>query len=370
MTIKEGDTVISVGKTEKISKQMEVFYNPVMKLNRSISVLVVKSFFGRKIRIADILAGSGIRSIRFLKEAGENIESIDINDSSERAVKNIKNNLRLNKINIKSKKIKINISNKEANKFLLAGEGFDYIEIDPFGSPNPFLDSAIKRISRNGILAVTATDTAALTGTYENACKRKYWAKPMRNYLMHEIGIRILIRKIQLIGAQYEKALIPVLSYSKEHYYRISFKCEKGKQKCDEILKEHKFLGYCKDCQNIETFTIEKFRNKCDNCSGNLTIAGPVWTGQLGDYKLAKKMLQYADQESSGLLEILKEEYKIPSVGFFSLDKMCKLKRKKQCPKVKDVLEKLRKNKIPASRTHFGGEYIKVEDLELLKTVF
>ncbi|MCU0373510.1 MAG: ATP-binding protein, partial [Ignavibacteria bacterium] len=42
--------------------------------------------------------------------------------------------------------------------------GFDYIDIDPFGSPCPFLDAAIKRLSRGGILAVTATDTSALAG--------------------------------------------------------------------------------------------------------------------------------------------------------------------------------------------------------------
>lgn len=361
MIVKEGNAEIYAEKSEKISKQMEVFYNPVMRLNRSISVLLIKSFFDEKIRIADILAGSGIRSIRFLKEVGEKIESVDINDNSKKAVDMIKKNLRLNKINIKKNKIKIH--NKEASQFLLEGSGFDYIDIDPFGSPNPFLDAAIKRISRNGILAVTATDTAALAGTYENACKRKYWAKPLRNYLMHEVGIRILIRKIQLLGAQYEKAFIPVLSYSKEHYYRIFLKCEKGKQKCDEIIKEHKFLGYCKNCLGIDTFSAEK----CTNCSGKLIIAGPLWTGQLGDSKLVSKMLEFADSESASLLEILEQEYKINSVGFYSLSELCKLKKIKNVPKVKDVLEKLKNKKISASRTHFGGEYIKVENADFLR---
>src|SRR3989338_11630452 len=107
MMAEEGNAIIYSEKTKKISKQMEVFYNPVMKLNRSISVLLIKSFFDEKIRIADILAGSGIRSIRFLKEVGEKIESVDINDNSKKAVDMIKKNLRLNKINIKKNKIKI-----------------------------------------------------------------------------------------------------------------------------------------------------------------------------------------------------------------------------------------------------------------------
>ena len=59
-------------------------------------------------------------------------------------------------------------------KGALESAGFDYIEIDPFGSPTDFLESSIVRLSRRGILAVTATDTAPLCGTYPNTCKRKY----------------------------------------------------------------------------------------------------------------------------------------------------------------------------------------------------
>jgi len=126
---------------------------------------------------------------------------------------------------------KIIIKNQDANLFLLNSTGFDYIDIDPFGTPNPFLDSAVKRISRDGILAVTSTDTAALTGTYPKATLRKYWAYSKKDEMMHETGLRILIRKIQLIAAQYDKALVPIFSYFKDHYYRIFFNSVKGKKR-------------------------------------------------------------------------------------------------------------------------------------------
>jgi len=317
--ITEGQAKIEAETPKIVSKQMEVFYNPVMKMNRTLSVLVVKSFFDRPARIADIMTASGIRAIRMAKEAAEKIEKIYANDYSEKAVKLIKKNIEKNKAK------KIEVSNKDANIFLLESTGFDYIDVDPFGTPNPFLDSAIKRIAREGILAVTATDTAALAGTFESACERKYWAKPLRNYLMHEIGLRILIRKVQLIGTQYEKALIPVLSYFRDHYYRIFFKCEKGKKKCDEIIKNHKMF--------------EK--------------AGPLWAGKLQDKSLIEKMLNYADAESTKFLEILRDESEINQVGFFLTDKMNM--------KVNDILEKLKSKGIKASRTHFAGNGIKCE---------
>ena len=318
--ITEGLAKIEAETPKIVSKQMDVFYNPVMRFNRTISILIVKSFFENKIIIADIMAASGIRAIRMAKEAPEKIETIYANDYSEKAVKLIKKNIAKNKAK------KIEVSNKDANLFLLESKGFNYIDIDPFGTPNPFLDSAVRRLSRTGILAVTATDTAALTGTYEDACERKYWAKPLRNYLMHEIGLRILIRKIQLIGAQYEKALTPVLSYSKEHYYRIFFSCEKGKQKCDAIIKQHKFFQ-------------EKY--------------GPVWTGKLSDRKLVEKMMNYSDSETTKFLETIRDEADINQIGFFLTDNLNM--------KINDILEKLKKKGIKASRTHFAGNGIKCE---------
>ena len=39
---------------------------------------------------------------------------------------------------------------------------FQWIDLDPFGSPVGFLDTAIQSISRVGVLEVTATDIAAL----------------------------------------------------------------------------------------------------------------------------------------------------------------------------------------------------------------
>jgi len=54
---------------------------------------------------------------------------------------------------------------------------------------------------KEGFLAVTATDTSALTGTYPKATKRKYWADSYRTEFLHEQAIRILIRKVQMIGA-------------------------------------------------------------------------------------------------------------------------------------------------------------------------
>ena len=402
--VTEGKAVIRIKKADKISKEMEVFYNPIMKLNRDISILLLNSISKNNMQIALPLAGSGIRGIRFLKELHKNkVKSVDFNDYSSKSVNSIKNNLKLNKINkftiINSNNIKktinksynniknnnynnkkIIIYNNDANLFLLNSSGFDYIDIDPFGTSNSYLEAAIKRISRNGVLAVTNTDAAALTGTYPKACVRKYWSMPKRDYMMHETGLRILIRKVQLIGMQYEKALFPVFSYFKEHYFRIFFECVKGKKLCDEIALEH----------------------------GMFNDAGPLWLGNLWDGKLVNKMygslLKNYNEENNNtrdsiknktiikdnniikinnksnkkmknniinnnqnnkellkFLKIIKEESKINKVGFYDLHDIAKKRKLKTMIRKEDLIKRIRKKGFKVSNTHFSGVGIRAD---------
>jgi len=96
--ITEGKALLRIPSSDKISRSMEVFYNPVMKFNRDVSILLLKALGRRKMNIADPLAGSGIRAIRFLLELPKGlIKTIHINDHSENAINSINKNLTLNK---------------------------------------------------------------------------------------------------------------------------------------------------------------------------------------------------------------------------------------------------------------------------------
>ncbi|MAG72176.1 MAG: hypothetical protein CL471_18080 [Acidobacteria bacterium] len=354
--IKEGSAEIYVPSQKKISKKLPVFYNPIMKLNRDMTILLLRQF--PAMNLCDPLAGTGIRAIRFAKEL--KYKSIVANDISEKAVALIKKN-------IKHNKVKFKVYNKDANLMLLELKGFDFIDLDVFGSSNFMLDSSIKRISRNGILAVTNTDTAALTGTYPKVCVRKYWALPKKDYMMHETGLRILIRKIQLIGMQYEKALIPIFSYYKDHYLRIFFQCIKGKKDCDKIAKQH----------------------------GMFNDAAPLWLGSLWDKKLVNKMYgqllktmenksplkntidnnliilksiknekiinknNQSGNELQKLLKIIKEESKVNVVGFYDIHTIVKNEKIKSIMKKEELIKKIRKKGFKTANTHFLGTGIR-----------
>jgi len=331
-SVKEGKAAVKVPRAKVVSKKLEVFYNPVMRLNRDISIELCK-VLAKDWVFADIVAASGIRSIRFIKELKANqVKQININDYDKNAVRNIRENLKLNKI---SKKVKV--FNEDASLFLEENKiYYDYIDIDPFGSPNPFLDESAKHIKIHGILAVTATDTAALCGTAVEACKRKYWALPRLDENMKEWALRILARKVQLVGAQYEKALIPVLSHATEHYVRIYFKCER---KVQEMLSLH-------------------------NAHNSI---GPLWLGQLQESNIIKKM-HSENKDTERLLRILEDEGKISTIGVYDVHKYSK-QLKISAPKTEDIIKKIRKAGHKACVSHITQVGIRstIEEKEFIK---
>ena len=334
--IQEGKARIKTYTAETVSRDMPVFYNPAMNLNRDINVLLLNSINKKNMQVALPLAATGIRGIRFLLELKKaKVKTISFNDRSIDAFK----------------------------LFILNSKGFDYIDIDPFGSPNFFLDSAIKRLARGGILAVTATDTAALCGTSKNACLRKYSSKPLKNEFCHETGLRILISKVQSAGAQYDKALIPVFSYSKEHYFRVFFECEKGKKKADEIIKNYGYILHCKKCLFRENADSIFNDEKCPLCKSKLDYAGKIWLGQLYDKNLADKMNQEAkkseNKELIKLMKIISNESKINEVGFYDIAKVVKHNKLKNVPKKNLLISEIKKAGFKAAETHIRPNSIR-----------
>lgn len=359
----------SVDQKGKISRELDIFYNPMMKFNRDVSILLLNALNIKDMQIADILAGSGVRSIRFLLELKKGIISdLVVNDHNADFGKIFKENLKLSKI--KYHKNKIIVRNEDANIMLLNSSGFDYIDIDPFGSPNDFFEASIVRLSRRGILAVTATDTAPLSGTYPEACQRKYWAKPLRNHLMHEVGLRILIRKVQLIGANHDKALIPVYSYFKDHYFRIFFKCEKSKKIVDDVLKQHKYLLYCDKCMSINISALNC--SICSSCNQKMAFAGPLWAGELFDEKLATQIFNDINDKSIeksalNFLATIKSESTLATPGFYDVHLIAK-KYKLFIPNFEMLISAVREKGFHAARTHFSPRGIR-SDIGILDLV-
>ena len=146
------------------------FYNPTMRVNRDLSAVVLAKW-PRPLRSAlDGLAACGAWGIRMRLET--RLDRVAFNDRSDIAARLIRENLRRNRID----------GEVTAQEFVshIQSHRYDFVDIDPFGPPTPFLGAFFKRASVGTGFGVTATDTAVLGGTYPEACIRRYGARPLR----------------------------------------------------------------------------------------------------------------------------------------------------------------------------------------------
>lgn len=109
---------------------------------------------------------------------------------------------------------------------------FDVIDLDPYGCPSIFLDSAIQAIKDGGLLLVTATDMAVLAGNSPETCYTKYGAISLRIKSCHEMALRILLQCIESHANRYGRYIVPLISLSADFYIRVFVRVYSGQYKC------------------------------------------------------------------------------------------------------------------------------------------
>lgn len=353
--IMEGKTKLLVpergkfGTTEKgRPRRAPVFYNPRAKLSRDVCCSVVRVLAkSAEVRFLDLLAGSGARGVRVTNEAGANA---CINDANVDAIEIIKKNAELNGVSPR-------VTNLPANQLLQQSFfAFNFIDVDPFGSPAPFLESAAAALQNSGCLAATATDTAALCGVFPKACFRKYSAVPLRCEFVHEVALRILLGSVARAAARHGKGVACLLSHSTEHYFRIYVRLREGKKNADKSLEELGYVYYCRYCLNreFERSMLPKLRF-CD-CGNEFEVAGPLWLGALKEQtfveEAARESEYLEDKRLNKLLTAIVEEIEAPF--YYDVHALSK-KLKMDAPRIEELIQRLRDAGFAASRTHFSG---------------
>lgn len=286
-----------------------VFYNPAMALNRDLSSLLLATRAQPGWHVLDGLAASGARGLRYALECGEPVQ-VEFNDWNPVAVKVIERNCERNGV-------EPHVTCRNLAQ-LLHESVWHVVDVDPYGSPAPFIDGACHAVRDTGLLGLTATDTTALAGVYPNVCRRRYFATPMHGELGHEAALRILAATAVRHAARYDLALRPVLAHATDHYYRVVLACRRGAARADEALKSVGVLFLCPTCGERGFSDAEK----CPACGAPVRSSGPAWTGPLSDAATMDAMLARSDgfpiasADSLPLLETLADETAAPQRMF------------------------------------------------------
>jgi len=325
-----------------------------------------------------------------LKEC-KNIEKIYINDVNPVAVDIIKENLTLNNLN--NQPLRVVVSRKDANLLFveLAQKKPSNIEnhikkpniisIDPFGTPNLYIDTAFKALlPENGLLCVTATDTAVLFGVRPKTCIRKYMSKPLHTEYCKEIGARILIYFLSRIANINKLGIIPLLTFYNSHFIRVFCLTLKNKAKISQFFQDYGYIFHCNNCGyrlSIQN-NIFNMPEKCPNCKEKdiIEFSGPLWVNEIHNeifieelIRLNEKLNYRNKKRIDKLLNLIKEEINMP-LSYYNIHKLSKNLKISNIPDFKRILHHIRERGYQASRTHFDFSSIKTDmNIEMIKKI-
>jgi len=286
-----------------IKSEFPVFYNPAMTRSRTRSVLLMQYAIENgllgdgPIYAVDGLSATGLRARRWLNE----LPPLSANRIHATMID--MNSIALN-LAIKTHKEFPPTHNKGELRAIegdlrvkILEQGWHWIDIDPYGSPIAFLDTAIQSIARKGIIEVSATDTAALTGSSKNALLRRYGARVRNDGLGHDSALRVLLATVGRIASKHERKIEPLMSIWDSHHLRVSVRVVRSIEGANKFEDS---LGW-----RIHSPTIEEVMSSIDaglfpptnldilpmDCFLPLShpigrndkrISGPLWIGNMG----------------------------------------------------------------------------------------
>ncbi len=367
IAVKEGNTRFFIPRTLPGSffppSSAPVFFNPRMEFSRDATVLLLGHEHCSS--YLDAMGATGVRGLRVARECGI---PVTINDRSRVAIELIHKNVEISAGPVEVTHSDVNV--------LLASRHFDAVDLDPYGSPAPFVDAAARCAGR--FLFLTATDTAPLCGAHLNAGIRRYFAVPRNTEYHAEIGLRILLGFVVREVVKYDRGLLPLFCYAREHYVRLHLKLLRGAVAADQTVSRIGFILQCPSCPNrTEAVGLVPVPELCDYCGTRLIPIGPLWLGGVQDRDLLERMetdpktsALGTSGELSGLISTCRQE--LPTGGFYDYHRLAQY-RHLPPPPIQEFMEHIAGRGFQVTRTHYSGTGIKTDAplpivLEALRT--
>ncbi|CAN6294056.1 unnamed protein product [Urochloa humidicola] len=308
-----------------------VFYNKAQVNNRDISIAVLRSFISKRReeylvrstkgeledtklseqakyeepKVLEALAASGLRAIRYALEV-DGIGQVTAVDNNEAAVEACKKNIQLNG-SLASSKVVPHLA--DARVYMLTHpKEFDVVDLDPYGSPAAFLDSAVQCVADGGLLMCSATDMAVLAGGNAEVCFSKYGSYPLRGKHCHEMALRILLACIESHAIRHKRHIVPIISIHMDFYIRVFVRiftsASTVKSSPLKLAHVYQCIGcYSFHLQNIGRINLKDKRNitlpnfgptvpeECSECAHKFVMGGPIWSNPIHDKEWASSIL-------------------------------------------------------------------------------
>lgn len=275
------------------------FFRPESRPARDLSVLLAahQAMHRQKpLRWLDLMAGCGIRSLRWGLEAAPlaaQAPQIVVNDADPDRWPYLQRNFAPLTQSAQPLQISVRAAEAVMAQAYLDQQTFDLIDLDAFGSPGALLQPALRVLAFDGILFLASTDGRSPTGHDRIGAVRNLGSSARVHPASWELALRqqlgLLAREAWLLGCGLE----PLFSFSDGRTFRIAVRLRKRPSR-DE-LAQLGLLARCEACGAQQQQSMLRLRGwpscDCPAGSGRWAIHGPLWLGPLQTTELLRQLM-------------------------------------------------------------------------------
>ncbi|CAG7890984.1 unnamed protein product [Brassica rapa] len=256
-------------------------------------------------KVLEALSASGLRALRYAREI-EGIGQVVALDNDIASVEACQRNIKFNG-SLAISKVESHHTDARVHMLTHPNE-FDVVDLDPYGSPSIFLDSAIQSVSDGGLLMCTATDMAVLCGGNGEVCYSKYGSYPLRGKYCHEMALRILLASIESHANRYKRYIVPVLSVQMDFYVRVFVRVYTSASAMKSTPLKLSYVYQCIGCDSFHLQPVGRSLPKnnsvrylpaigpvvaqdCYHCGKKYNMGGPIWSAPIHDQEWVTSIL-------------------------------------------------------------------------------
>ena len=284
------------------------FFRPESRPSRDLGVLLGAVLATEApLTVLDAMAGCGIRSCRWLREAGAT--ALWVNDADPDRLPLLRRNLQsMPQPCDDSPAPTLRITALRAQK-LLAGcmarqERFTLVDLDAFGSPMALVPLALEAVALDGVLVLASTDGRSPTGHDRAAAVRRLGAAARAHPASWELALRLQLGVTARAAWSAGRGLTPLFCFSEGRTFRTAVRVRRR-----PVGREEDRLGlvaHCHRCGDQQQQSLRGLRpwqacgagcgDTLDGGSWPLAISGPLWIGPLQDPPTLRAMLAVQEQ--------------------------------------------------------------------------
>ena len=285
----------------------EGFFRPESRPARDLTVLLARLLARRgPVRLLDLMAGCGIRSLRCALEA--DISTLWANDADPDRLPLLEANLAPLPATVER------CCTALTAQKLLAGclerqQRFDLVDLDAFGCPSALVPLALDAVAFDGVLMLASSDGRSPTGHDRQAAVRRLGAAARAHPASWELALRLQLGVVARQAWAQGRGVTPLLSFSEGRTFRTAVRLRRSPEAGEERWLG--LLGHCHGCGDQQVQPLLRLRGwaacRCgaegapSGPSPPLAISGPLWIGPLQDSPTLDALLDEAKRSPASL---------------------------------------------------------------------